>query len=202
LQTYSISEWVDDLLAILAAEHVERYALIGVSMGGIIAQALAIADRARLTALVLCDTFTDLETVRERLTGWATLTGLRVVKRLGQQRFAALMGSAYKDSPAAREYFERAAAGCDMDQVIHARRTINSVHHTAHLSEVEAPTLQIVGARAGDFFVALNRKVSAAMPHSTVTVLPDGTDPSNLVAPHQFDEAVLPFLRNHLFVPS
>ena len=107
LQTHSTAEWVEDLLTILAAEHVERYALVGVSMGGIIAQALAIADRERLAALVLCDTFMDLETARERFIGWATLTGLRVMKRLGQQRFATLMGSAYKDNRAAKEYFER-----------------------------------------------------------------------------------------------
>jgi pimeloyl-ACP methyl ester carboxylesterase len=202
LQTNATEEWVEDLLTILAAERVERYALVGVSMGGIIAQALAIADRERLAALVLCDTFMDLETVRERLTGWATLTGLRGMKRLGRHRFAALMGSAYKDSPAAREYFERAAAGCDMDQVIHARRTINSIRHKPHLSEVEVPTLQVVGAKAGKFFMALNQKISDAMPNSSLAVLPDGTDPSNLVAPAQFDAEALPFLRNHLRFPS
>ena len=117
LQTDSTAEWVEDPLTILAAEHVERYALVGVSMGGIIAHALAIADRERVTA------------------------------------------------------------ACDMDQVIRARRIINAIEHKAHLEEINVPTLQIVGAKAGEFFVALNHKVSATMPNSTLPVLPDGTDP-------------------------
>ena len=89
-----------------------------------------------------------------------------------------------------------------MDQVIRARRIINSIEHKAHLEEINLPTLQIVGAKAGAFFVALNQKVSATMPNSTLTVLPDGFDPSNLVAAEQFDEAVLPFLTSHLPTPS
>ena len=194
LQTASIREWVEDLQTILAAEGIEHYAVAGVSMGGIIAQALAIADQQRISALVLCDTFMDLETFRERLLGWATLTGLKVLRRFGQRHFATMLSSPYKDSPATRAYFERAALACDLDQVIRARKAINAVEHRTRLAEVGVPTLQIVGAKAGAFFVSLNQKISATMPDSTFTVLPDGFDPSNLVATEQFDAAVLPFL--------
>lgn len=122
---------VPDLLAILEAEKVSCYALAGVSMGGIIAQALAIADSKRISKLILCDTFMDLETVKERLVGWATLQGLRLYARRGKERLAHIVASPYRNSPQVAEYFRRAVAAADLSAVIAARRAF----HTAMSSQ-------------------------------------------------------------------
>jgi len=53
---YAIDALADDLLALLDARDSDRFALVGLSVGGLIAQAVAARRPERLAALVLCDT--------------------------------------------------------------------------------------------------------------------------------------------------
>jgi len=194
----SIQDWVEDILAIVDAEALLHYGLLGVSMGGIVAQGLAIADRRRLDAVVLCDTFMDLEGFGERLLGWAILGSLRAFRLLGRQRFTETTAGAYPEGSTAREYFNRISREADMRQIILARKAVNRVRHKAQLAEVHTPTLHLVGDRPGKFFTELNRRVSETMPESRLEILPGGMDPSNLVVPEAFDGRVLPFLAQTL----
>ena len=52
----TIDRHVDDLLAIADHFGIERFGLVGLSIGGMIAQRLAVRAPERLAALVLCDT--------------------------------------------------------------------------------------------------------------------------------------------------
>lgn len=53
---YSIDMLATDVLALADAQGLKRFALVGLSVGGLIAQAVAIRAPERLSALVLCDT--------------------------------------------------------------------------------------------------------------------------------------------------
>lgn len=53
---YSIEDQVGDLFALLDHLQIERLALCGISIGGLIAQGAALAAPERLAGLVLCDT--------------------------------------------------------------------------------------------------------------------------------------------------
>lgn len=53
---YRIEDHAADLLALLRAMAIDRFALVGLSVGGMIAQTIAAEYRDRVTALVLCDT--------------------------------------------------------------------------------------------------------------------------------------------------
>lgn len=53
---YALADHVSDLAAVLDHLGVERLALAGVSVGGLIAQGFALAQPQRLSALILCDT--------------------------------------------------------------------------------------------------------------------------------------------------
>ena len=53
---YALDDHVGDLLGLLDHLGIERLALAGVSVGGLIAQGVALRAPERLTALVLCDT--------------------------------------------------------------------------------------------------------------------------------------------------
>lgn len=53
---YGLDDHVDDLLGLLDHLGIDRLALAGVSVGGLIAQGLALRAPQRLVALVICDT--------------------------------------------------------------------------------------------------------------------------------------------------
>ncbi len=60
---YSIDDHTDDLLALADHLALGRFALVGLSIGGLIAQNLALRAPKRLTALVLADTAARIGTV-------------------------------------------------------------------------------------------------------------------------------------------
>ena len=59
---YAIDDHVDDLIALLDHLGVRRAAMVGLSVGGIIAQRLAVRAPSLLAALVLCDTAAKIGT--------------------------------------------------------------------------------------------------------------------------------------------
>ncbi|KAB0265868.1 3-oxoadipate enol-lactonase [Microvirga brassicacearum] len=59
---YTIDDHTEDLLALLDHLHVENAALVGLSVGGMIAQRIAVKAPARVRALVLCDTAAKIGT--------------------------------------------------------------------------------------------------------------------------------------------
>jgi len=59
---YTIDALASDLLALADARGLDRFALVGLSVGGLIAQKVAVRAPSRLTALVLCDTAAKIGT--------------------------------------------------------------------------------------------------------------------------------------------
>ena len=53
---YSIDSLANDVLALADVQGLKRFALVGMSVGGLIAQAVAIRAPERLNALIICDT--------------------------------------------------------------------------------------------------------------------------------------------------
>lgn len=65
---FSIDDYVDDLIGLLDALAIDDFAIVGLSMGGLIAQRLAVRAPQRLKALVLSGTAARIGTDA----GWAT----------------------------------------------------------------------------------------------------------------------------------
>ena len=65
---YTIDDHVDDLIALLDHFNLEKAAIVGVSLGGMIAQRLAVRAPERVKALVLCCTAAKIGTAES----WAT----------------------------------------------------------------------------------------------------------------------------------
>lgn len=188
-----LEDWVEDLREILDAEDISRAGVIGVSMGGVIAQQFAIRYPRRLDKLVLCDTFHELRGLRYKLVGAATVFAFRLYRRLGKEKLVKAMASTYED-PTVRNYFTYAMNKNDLDQLALARKAINTIDAGANLARVDTPTLVLVGRDFGGHFVKISRRLAGCLPNATLVELTGAKDPSNLVNPAAFDEQVLPFL--------
>ncbi|MBO8173268.1 MAG: alpha/beta fold hydrolase [Bacillaceae bacterium] len=197
VDTLSMTDWIRDLQELLDHLQIESCSVIGVSMGGVIAQQFAVSHPERVQALILCDTFSELTTFWEKWLGFSQYLGFHVFKWLGNPLFARLMASAYKPAYAgnARDYFYRKSLEADFSQLILSRKVINRVKLLKHLNKIKVPVLVLSGDGFGRQLVKMNQELADHIPGAVFKVLKGGMDPSNLVCPEAFDGEALPFLQ-------
>lgn len=195
-----LADWHRQLNWLLAQKAIEQCTLIGVSMGGVIAQSFTVEHPHRVKALVIADSFGELRTITEKLLGFSQILGFSLFKVLGKKLLAKAMGLTYQApyAQAARAYFEQVSLTADLDQLILARRAINRIDGLRQLQTVTVPAMVIVGAEFGQAFIRINRKIAEALPNAEFAVLTRSRDPSNLVNPIEFNQQVLRFLTQKL----
>lgn len=197
VSTLALRDWENQINELLLHLNVSQCILVGVSMGGVIAQSYAINHPDKVSCLVLADTFGELKTFAEKLLGFSQVLGFRLYQLLGARLLAKGMASAYKVPFAerAREYFGRVSLQVDFDQLVLARQAINKIDALGQIDGTRIPTLVLVGDQFGQSFVEINRKIAHEIKGSTFKVLKNSMDPSNLVNPDDFNQAVLQFLQ-------
>ena len=199
VERLELEDWEKQIIDLLREMQKERCILVGVSMGGVIAQFFAVNNPEAVSRLILSDTFGELKTFRERLLGISQVVGFRLYKMLGAGMLAKGMSAAYKAPFAgqARDYFRGVSLEADFDQLILARKAINRIDVIGRLGGIDIPTLVMVGDQFGKSFLEINQKIADAVKGSRFVVLRDAMDPSNLVNPAGFNREVLTFLREY-----
>ncbi|NEQ42018.1 MAG: alpha/beta hydrolase [Leptolyngbya sp. SIOISBB] len=197
VQHLELQDWENQILDLLQAHQRETCILVGVSMGGVIAQSFAVNHPDRVSRLVVSDTFAELKTPLERALGLSQVIGFWLFKRVGAAALAKGMASTYQAPFAkpAKDYFSQVALSADFEQLILARRAINRIDVVGPLRHLQIPTLVMVGDQFGQFFVEINRKIANAIKDAKFVVLNQAMDPSNLVNAASFNRETLSFLK-------
>ena len=194
LKTPQLSSWHNQIIWLLTHLNLETCTVIGVSMGGVIAQSFVAEHPRCVTNLIIADSFGELRTPTEKLLGLSQIIGFSLFKLLGKHWLAKVMDHTYRADKAARDYFCQVCLHSDLDQLILARKAINRIDGLQSLNNVTVPALVMVGANLGESFVRINQKIADALPNATFVILEKSMDPSNLVNPTEFDTQVLKFL--------
>lgn len=200
--TLTLEDWHDQINDLVEEKHLEEFILVGVSMGGVIAQSYVVNHPDKVRGLVLSDTFAEVNSFKEKLPAISHLAGLYLYKLLGHKVLAKSMKSTYKATFAkdAQDYFIQVSNQADFDQLILARKAINKIDVLDRLKDLDIPSLVLVGDQFGDWFIDINRKISKAIEGSQFVILKKAMDPSNLVNPEDFNTEVLKFLENQFNV--
>ncbi|MEM7717133.1 MAG: alpha/beta hydrolase [Cyanobacteria bacterium P01_A01_bin.68] len=196
LNNINLSDWVNQINWLLEHHKVDKCILIGVSMGGVIAQSFVVAYPHMVEKIIIADSFGELRTFKEKILGFSAVVGFNLFKVLGKKILSQGMRSTYKANYAtlAKNYFERVSLNIDLNQIILARKAINRINVLEKLKSITIPALVIVGADFGQSFIEINRKIADSFPESKFIILEKSIDPSNLVNPAEFDKQVLRFL--------
>jgi 3-oxoadipate enol-lactonase len=195
-EAYTLEQLAEDARQLLLALGVQRTHFIGLSMGGMIGQVLALTHPELLRSLVLCDTSSRIPAEarpmwdeRIRVAGSEGMEP-HVEPTIGRW-FTPPFAAAHPEVLAPvrsmiRETPPKGYAGC-----CHA---IKALDLTDRLSSIRVPTLIIVGEDDLGTPVAASRAIHERIPGSQLVILKSASHLSNIEQAEAFTEAVLAFL--------
>ena len=193
---YSLEMLTADALALLESLGIQRTHFVGLSMGGMIGQLLALEHPDRLRSVSLCDTSSRIPPEA------APIWDERV-------RAAQAEGMEQAVQPTINRWFTPACRDARPDVVDPVRAMIRTtpvqgyvgccdaikpLNLTARLGAIRVPTLVMVGAEDMGTPVAASRAIHEQIPGSRLVVIPSASHLSNLEQPEAFNKALLDFL--------
>lgn len=209
---YSIATMADEAAGLLAALGVARAHVVGVSMGGMIAQELALRHADRVRSLVLACTYpeADEEIRRGRERSIAELGGsvggdgaaridlaavdpMMLFQTLLPRVFSATF--LQNQLPTLMQLFGGALQWGFSVEAIMAQADAALAHRaTDRLGTIAAPTLVLTGDADLLIPCAHSDVLASRIPGATLTKIPGGTHGFNFETPDVFNRAVLDFL--------
>lgn len=193
---YDFGQLCADVIGLLDHLAIARSHFVGLSMGGMIGQHLALAAPERLASLVLADTSSRypaevLPVWQERIRLVAEKGMEAVVEATLARWFTAPFRAARAEVVDQVEAMIRATPVAGYLGCCHA---IPRIDVTARLTALRLPTLVIVGAEDAGTPVAMAREIAAAIPGARLEIIADAAHLSNIEQPAAFNRLLIDFL--------
>lgn len=189
---YSLGVLADDLLAIIEGVGIRQCALIGLSMGGMIAQHAALTRPELFTHLALADTTSHYGPASHDF--WrgrahtARTEGLAPIADTTPSRwFTPGFGERHPDTVTRYQEMLRSA---DPEGYAGCCEAIPHIDTTSRLGELRMPVTVIVGEHDPSTTVEHARRIHEAIPHSALHVIPDAAHLSNVEQSQRFTDAL------------
>jgi len=195
---YTLEQLAADVMALLEALHIEPTHFVGLSIGGMIGQCLALNYPDRFQSLTLCDTSPVIPDdakplFRERM-DLAHTEGMQALVETTLERWFT------------RPYLDQnpPEVGLIRDQILATSVTgflgcseaILGLNYLDRLSEIKLPTLIIVGEHDPGTPVSASEAIHDRIAGSKLVVLPSAAHLSNIEQAAAFNSALLAFLQN------
>jgi 3-oxoadipate enol-lactonase len=193
---YTLEQLVADAAGMLDALSIEKVHFVGLSMGGMIAQGLALSHPERLDRLALCDTSAFMPPQAQPI----------LQERIETARKEGL--SALVDSTLERwftpDYLRQKGAGVDMIRniflasplagYIGCAEAMRRLNYLDELSRIRRPTLVMVGAEDPGTPVAASQAIHERIEGSKLVILPSASHLGNIEQAQAFNSALTGFL--------
>jgi len=196
---YSFAMLAGDVVALLDHLEIARVAFVGLSIGGMIGQQLAIHHANRLRCAVLCSTTSAVPvTVRpvwdERI---AAVEGAGMATQVAstlERWFTAPYRAAH---PEAIEWIGGMIRATPVAGFVGCGRAIQGLDITAELPKIRLPVLVLPGEKDPGTPPPLSEVIHRAIPGSEYAVVPDAAHLANIEQAGEFNERLTGFLRRH-----
>ena len=194
----SLEAWNEQIKTLLASIAIKKIAIVGIGMGGVIAQHFAVTNKNLVDALVTCDSYGELETIYDKFTNVVSMLGLRFFQVMGRNAFVWYNDMKFNHSYAIKawEYFMEVSYKQDIREIIKVKKAINKAVPMQELKGLKIPALVMVGEHENKHFIDVNKRIAKHLRVSDFLVLGAAKKPSNLTNPLKFDGALLKFLRD------
>lgn len=193
--TFSFAAAVDDIVALLDDLDLDRIGLIGLSLGGNIAQEIVYRDPARVAALVVADA-TCNTSPRHAWQAPMTIAALSSLGMLGREAFLHAMANATARDPEVQRYVQevnRTRSSRDTLQILTSM--LGAALHPDAAYHLPVPTLLLHGDgdQLGDI-AAGTRAWADGEPLAEYVTVPGARHVSNQDNPEAFNTALTSFL--------
>jgi 3-oxoadipate enol-lactonase len=196
--SYSVSELAADVIALADRLRIDRFALVGLSLGGAIGQALALEHPDRLNALVLCCTgpsFGDPQGWRDRA-AQVRAEGMGFLAEPTKERW---FTPAFREAhPTVVEEFIAMITSTPAQGYAGCCDALEAYDVTVRLGEIAAPTRVIAGAQDPVSPPGIAELMVDRIPAAPLVVHEGASHIANVARPDEFDAAVLAHLGRHL----
>lgn len=193
---YSLDELAEDVYALLAALDVERTHFVGLSMGGIIGQTLALAHPEILRSLVLSDTVGSMPRETGPLWDERVETARTVgMKALVEPTVARWFTQGFIDAhPPVIDAVRDMIRATDAEGYAGCVRAFQELDVLEGLRTLRLPTLILVGDEDPGTPVDVARDLHERIIDSEFVILTPASHLSNIEQPEQFNRALVTFL--------
>lgn len=193
---YSIEQMAGDVAGLLTALAVDAAHVVGLSLGGLVAQALAIEHPARVRSLVLVNTFARLRP--QGLRGWVYLLYRALAMAVGGlEAQAEVVARGVFPRPEQEPLRQLLAARLKANDPAAYRavmRAIMRFDSRRDLGRIAAPTLVIAGADDTTVSLAAKRELAAGIPGARLEIVPNSGHATPLDQPEVFNRLLVEFL--------
>jgi 3-oxoadipate enol-lactonase len=196
---YTLDMLGDDAVGLLDKLGIGVVHWVGLSMGGMIGQRLALNYPERLLSLALCDTAAIMP--KEAQPIWRER--IDVARQKGMQALAQSTLERWftppylGQNPPAVELIRKHFLTTPVTGYIGCSEAIRGLNDLERLSELTTPTLIIVGEEDPGTPVAASEAMHERIRDSRLVVLPSAAHLSNVEQPDAFNSALIEFLKEH-----
>jgi 3-oxoadipate enol-lactonase len=193
---YALSQLAEDARQTLTALGIQTTHWIGLSMGGMIGQMLALESPALLQSLSICDSSSRVPPEAGPM--WQERIDIAKSKGMG-----ALVDSTLarwftepflKNQPAKIEPIRKLIAATPVNGYCGCGEAIRQLNNTDKLPAIKLPTLIVVGRQDQGTPVAASEVMHAKIAGSKLVILEDASHLSNWEQPGTFNKAIGDFL--------
>jgi 3-oxoadipate enol-lactonase len=193
---FSLADLVSDAVRLIDDLHYEAISWVGLSMGGMIGQGLAIAHPGRVKKLVLANTASRYPDEARRL--WTERA--RIARAEGMPALADLIMTRYfspafrTDRPDDVARFRDQVLAVDAEGYAACCEAIRSLAYYSELDRISCPTLVIAGGADAAASPALAEEITNRVRQSRLEVIEGAGHLSAVEYPETFARLVLDFL--------
>jgi 3-oxoadipate enol-lactonase len=189
---YTFDMLADDVLGLMKQCGVARATFVGLSIGGMIGQTLALRSSPPFDKMVLADTThtqsADMLKSWEERIGIAKTQGMKALVPSTMERW---FTPAFRDKPEAKKIAEVIAA-TPVNGYVGCSQAIMKLNTTARLKEIRLPVLAITGE--SDAAAAGTRHIGEQVPGAKFVSIAQAAHIANIEQPEKFNQALREFL--------
>ena len=195
---YNLELLGEDAIALLDALRIEKVHWIGLSMGGMIGQSVALNHPKRLKSLALCDTGAVIAPEAQPI--WQERIDAVREKGVESQLEATMerwfTPSFLKLSPPMLGVTRKQFLATPAKGYMGCIEAIRKLSYLDRLSKIKIPTLIMVGEDDPGTPVAVSEAMHQRIPNSRMVVIPSARHLSNVEQPEVFNVTLLKFLED------